>query len=404
MSGSGVDWGIAASATEAMGAAPRSDWARWEALGKVPHSAAGNGFATRYREDLALFARHGLRHLRLTLDWSRLEPDDGRPDPAAHDEVAELLRAAREAGVAVWATLHDVALPGWFAEDLGGFADERARGYHWLRHVERTAEAFGDLVAAWVPIASPEAWARGGYLVGARPPGRRDDRKHAEALEGALLAQGAAWRALRGAGVPVVGSHTVAPLAAADRLPASDLARGRADRLMWEPWTRARREGVLQVPGLGPRQVPELEGAFDLIGLDVRAPHAVDGEDVWSPWPSDAPRDGGGSSVWPEAVRVVLERAAEELGGCDLAVTSWGIGTVDDDQRAEALTAVARHVDEAVADGLPVRAVFHRTGVDGYAFEHGFAVPFGCFDRDRAPKGSAEVLAGIAAAGRGGES
>ena len=47
-------WGTGASSTQTEGAAPRADWARWEAMGRVPASGDGNGFATHYRDDPAL--------------------------------------------------------------------------------------------------------------------------------------------------------------------------------------------------------------------------------------------------------------------------------------------------------------------------------------------------------------
>ena len=49
-------------------------------------------------------------------------------------------------------------------------------------------------------------------------------------------------------------------------------------------------------------------------------------------------------------------------------------------------------VDDAIADGIDLRGFFHWTGVDNYEWTHGFDVQFGCFTRDREPRGSAEML------------
>ena len=198
----GLWWGTAAAATQCEGAAPRSDWAGWEAEGRVPASADGNGFRTRYADDLALLAEHGITHHRLTVEWARLEPYPGRWDA---DEVAHLhrvLAAARVAGVAVWACLLHGSAPGWFTDDQRGWRDDKAT-LVWARHVDRVAEAIGDLVAGWVPIHEPELAASLGYRDGTFPPGRHDADDHRTARASLLAAEAEAARLLRSGPAPV---------------------------------------------------------------------------------------------------------------------------------------------------------------------------------------------------------
>ena len=76
-------WGTAASSNQCEGAAPASDWARWERTGRAPPSGDGNGFAHRYEEDFALLAEHGLPHHRLSIEWARIEPRQGERDGGA---------------------------------------------------------------------------------------------------------------------------------------------------------------------------------------------------------------------------------------------------------------------------------------------------------------------------------
>jgi beta-glucosidase/6-phospho-beta-glucosidase/beta-galactosidase len=196
-------WGTAAAATQCEGAAPRSDWAGWEVDGRVPASGAGNGFRTRYADDFALLAEHGITHHRLTVEWARLEPSEGRWD---EDEVAHLrrvLEAGREAGVVVWACLLHGSAPGWFTDDQRGWLDDKAATLTWPRHVDRVAGALGDLVAGWVPIHEPDLQARLGYGEGTFPPGRRRQDDERDAAAGLRTAEAEAARLLRGAGAPV---------------------------------------------------------------------------------------------------------------------------------------------------------------------------------------------------------
>ena len=93
-----VWWGTGAAATQCEGAAPRADWAGWEAEGRAPASRDGNGFRTRYADDFALLAAHGLTHHRLTIEWARLEPVPGRWDADEVDHVRRVLDAGGRGG------------------------------------------------------------------------------------------------------------------------------------------------------------------------------------------------------------------------------------------------------------------------------------------------------------------
>jgi len=97
--------------------------------------------------------------------------DRGQTD-AAIEHYRAVLTEARDAGVAPWVCLHHFTLPGWFTElGEGAFCDDRARSYHWARHVAFCAEAFGDLVFGWKPINEPFGYAALSYQLGVLPPG-----------------------------------------------------------------------------------------------------------------------------------------------------------------------------------------------------------------------------------------
>jgi beta-glucosidase/6-phospho-beta-glucosidase/beta-galactosidase len=191
-------WGTGAAATQCEGAAPRSDWAGWEAEGRVPPSGEGNAFRAEYAEDLALFAEHGLRRYRLTVEWARLEPRPGEWDRGEADRLVKVLQAARSAGVEVWACLLHGSAPGWFSDDERGWLDDKAATLTWPRHVDRVAEAIGDLVAGWVPVHEPDVLARLGYLDGTFPPGRHRPDDHQDARDALRRAEDEAARLLRG--------------------------------------------------------------------------------------------------------------------------------------------------------------------------------------------------------------
>ncbi len=378
----GFWWGTGASSTQAEGAAPASDWFALERAGKMPDSGDGNGFGQRFAEDFELYAQHGLTHHRISVEWARIEPEEGHRDNAAVEHYAEILTAARAAGVSPWVCLHHFTLPGWFTEMGGGFVDDRARSYYWARHVAFCAETFGDLVFGWKPINEPGAFA------GIYPHGQ----KRFDMLGATLLAQRDAWRELRGGGKPVATIHNLSPVfTVADTIPA-DSMRDRLDAMMWNIWMRADRDGVLELPGRAAREVPDLREACDLIGFSYYTATGVDAEGKIVPYPTNARVGPMRSAPWSEGLAIVLHTLHDELPGRPLLICEHGVGTDDDEWRCDILRESLTLVEHAIDDGVDVRGFFHWTGVDNYEWNYGFGVQFGCFSRDREPRGSAELL------------
>ena len=124
----GFTWGVATSAFQCEGAAtsPHSSWTRWEELGNV---RAGNrsGVACDWwanaERDFDIARDLGLKALRMSIEWSRIEPRPGRWDDGALERYGEMAAALRERGIEPMITLHHFTNPIWF-EISGGFLRE----------------------------------------------------------------------------------------------------------------------------------------------------------------------------------------------------------------------------------------------------------------------------------------
>ena len=290
-----------------------------------------------------------------------------------------MLTAARDAGVIPWVCLHHFTLPGWFTEiGEGGFVDDRARSYYWPRHVAFCAETFGDLVFGWKPINEPGAYSSSTARAGVAAQSRLG--RVFDMLGAMLLAQRDAWRELRGGGKPVATIHNLSPVfAVGETVPADEIAAA-LDEMIWNVWMRADRDGVLELPGRAPREVPDLREACDLVGFSYysrdrrrRARASI------APYPSDARVGPMGYAPWSEGLGIVLHRLHDELPGRPLLICEHGVGTDDDEWRCDVLRESLQVVEDAIADGIDVRGFFHWTGVDNYEWNHGFDVQFGCF-------------------------
>jgi beta-glucosidase len=369
-----VAWGTAQSSVGCEGAHPASDWWAWERAGRAPRSGDGNGFATEFAADAALFAAHGLSAHRVVVEWARVEPTEGRTDAAEVERYRTILQALRDNGLAPWVGLHHYSSPGWFTE-TGSWSDDRARGRYWPRHVASCAEALGDLVAGWVPIYEPVTYAAASWLTGQLPPGRRDPERFARTVRGLVLAHRDAWRELRG-GPPVATALDVALPRPGDDSPEARQRVRTAERLQWELWSRAFRDGVVAVPGLAEEEVPSLDGAVDAFGITFRGGVSITGDGIERPYPSAA--------FWADGLGQALRRAGEAMPGRPVHL---------DGVLGDTVEAVAAEVDTAVADGVRVEQVTIVPAIDGAEWGAGSTEQRGLFTRQRRPKDGALWLA-----------
>jgi beta-glucosidase len=97
-------------------------------------------------------------------------------------------------------------------------------------------------------------------------------------------------------------------------------------------------------------------------------------------------------SIWPNGLSLVLDRLHDELPTTPLLIAEYGIGTDDDEQRAQYLADGLRITADALERGVDVKGFFHWTAVDNYEWLHGFDIKFGIIDRDRNVRPSAMVL------------
>jgi beta-glucosidase len=384
-------WGTGASSTQCEGASSSSDWWDWEQRGLVPPSGQGNGFADQFAEDFALLAGLGLVHHRLSIEWARIEPEEGAYDRTAIAHYREMLQAAHAAGITPWVCLHHFTLPRWFANS-GGFLIERNRTATWARHVEFIATTFGDLVGGWQPVNETNYYAAAAYRGRGWPPGHNDREEWATASEAMQLASAEAAVRLKQTGVPVASIFGLSCEVALDEAPETAAKVAQLRAINWEAGLGLFRDGLLRIPGRQPVERLDLAGSFDLIGFSFYASIGVAAGRI-VPYPTDAPISPLGYSIWAEGLDLVLTRLVEMVPGTPLLVAEFGIGTERDEDRAEYLRRGLAVVNRALSRGIDVRGFFHWTGVDNYEWNHGFDVSFGLVDRERHVRPSAQVLA-----------
>src|SRR5207245_4393063 len=99
----------------------------------------------RYREDIGLFAELGFTLYRFSLEWSRIEPEEGEFSLAQLDHYRRMLATCHEHGIKPVVTLHHFTSPRRIAARGGWESPETAALF--ARYCERVARHLGDLIA-----------------------------------------------------------------------------------------------------------------------------------------------------------------------------------------------------------------------------------------------------------------
>lgn len=389
-------WGVTSSSVSAEGVAPTADWSEWERDNSAPRSNDGYGIHADHRDDAAQYVALGCTDWRMTLEWARLEPQQGKHDNDALDRYRDILSEARDAGLRNWVTLHHTSLPGWYIDDEGGHRDATARRSHWARHVDWIAEQLDEFVDGWVPIDDPIGWAVRGYGLGSRPPGRNDPVAMREAAEGAVLATHIAVELLSSGNQPVMTAWRADPVHAISeedgRVPLeARTATERWEQLLSETWLRAHANGMLEIDGRAAKEVPAFVDRVDIVGIIHDHPLGAAADGSLGRWPVNGRPDASGFVPEPDEFAETLHRVRDRLPDHRLAVAGHGVPTDDDAWQDHQLARSLEHVREARHE-IGLEGYFHDAGIDGYEWKKGFNAPRGLLRRDRSRRPAASTF------------
>jgi beta-glucosidase len=415
----GFLWGVATAAHQNEGGNTGNQWSAWEQQPGRIYAGQRSGRATNWWDletaaaDFDRVAELGLNSLRLSVEWSRIEPEPGTFDRDALARYGEMIGLLRERGLQPMVTLHHFTDPLWLAA-LGGWENPTVEDL-FVRFVTRVVEALGDTVTLWCTINEPTVYAIEGFLDGYFPPGVKSLRRTLGVLRRMLMAHGRAYRTIHrlqnNARVGLAHHYRVfvpaEPTSALDCRAAAWLNQA-ANRSVLEAVTRGR---LTPLVGYG-QQITHLIDSCDYIGLNYYSPARVAFDPTQPRWlftrqsldpnaeASDkTPLGVPYSQIDPHGLFVALKQVAAY--GKPIYITENGLPDADDDQRPRFIATHLAEAWRALKEGVDLRGYYHWTLVDNFEWEAGWSLKFGLYELDeqteeRTPRVSAAVYGRIA--------
>ncbi len=381
----GFVWGTATAAHQVEGGNWNNDWWAWEHAPSTPcREPSGDAcdHYHRYPEDLDLLAHLGFTAYRFSLEWSRIEPEEGEFSTAALDHYRRMCDACLARGLAPIVTFHHFTTPRWVAA-RGGWTDATTAEL-FARYCAHAAARLGDVVARVCTLNEPNIVADIGHRWGLFPPGARDPDLRLRANEVLIAAHRLGVEAIRANGV---GKAPIGLTLAMQDYQAVDGGEDVLDR------ERHDMEDVFLAAARGDDFLGVQTYTRTRIGPDGPRQPAVGARVTQMGW-----------EFYPEALEACLRRA-HAVAGVPLMVTENGVAIDDDRERIEYVERALRGVLACLADGIPVGGYVYWSLLDNFEWAFGYAPQFGLIAVDRAtqrrtPRPSARWLGGVARANR----
>ena len=199
-------WGTATAAYQVEGAwnedgKGESIWDRFSHTpGKIKNGDTGDVSCDhyhRYRQDIDIVRSLQMNSYRFSIAWTRIQATgSGRPNPKGLDFYSRLVDTLLESKIRPFATLYHWDLP-QALEDAGGWPN-RDTAQRFADYADIMMSALGDRVPAWTIFNEPSVFTTLGYLFGTNAPGRSDLDAYLRATHVVNLAQGLAFRVMKG--------------------------------------------------------------------------------------------------------------------------------------------------------------------------------------------------------------
>lgn len=164
-------WGAATASYQVEGGIENCDWAEAAREGRVPVCGRACDHYHRYEADFDIAKSLGHNAHRFSIEWARIEPEEGKFDEKEIEHYRAVLKALHARGMKPFITIWHFTLPIWFSES-GGFERKDAPEV-FARYCAYTVEKLGDLCEHFSTINEPNVWGGHGYVYGAWPPFKR---------------------------------------------------------------------------------------------------------------------------------------------------------------------------------------------------------------------------------------
>ncbi len=385
----------------------------WDTFVRKPDAVKGGNTGDvacdhyhRYKEDILLMKKMGVKAYRFSISWPRIIPNGtGKVNPKGLDFYERLIDELLKNGIQPYATVFHWDYP----YDLycrGGWLNPSSPNWS-ADFAAILSEKLSDRVRCWITLNEPQVFVGNGHFIGEHAPGLMLQRKELlQIIHHVLLAHGKAVQAIRAnAQVPVqIGiAHTGRVIVPAGNS-GHDIENARRQMFAvgeapyWSyAWysdpiylRRYPEDGVKlfgrDMPEIGPNDMEAIAQPVDFYGVNIYGGQPANDGKSSEPFPPP----GFPASVmhWPVlpsslywGPKFLWERYHSPVFITENGVSSMDWVTLDgrvyDYQRIDYMMRYLSELQKATRDGVDVRGYFHWSLLDNFEWAQGYRQRFG---------------------------
>lgn len=313
----------------------------------------------RYEADFDIAKSLGMNAFRISIEWSRIEPEEGKFDEREIEHYRKVLEAIRARGMEPFVCLWHWTLPLWVSE-MDGVSSKKFASY-FSRYAKFTAEKFKDLVNFWITLNEPTSVIGAGYLAGFWPPQKKNPFLALSVYKNLAKAHRYAFKEMKSvSGKFKIGFtgllHFQEPFN-------NDSFLDKLSARTAEYYTNKKMLNLTN-------------GYNDFVGVNyyfhdrIKFPYSIKNENKEV---SDM-----GFEIYPEGIYHILKDLKKY--NLPIYITENGLADAKDGKRAKFIRDHLCWIHRAISEGTDVRGYFHWSLLDNFEWDKGFWPRFGLIE------------------------
>ncbi|MEI6237246.1 MAG: family 1 glycosylhydrolase [Candidatus Saccharibacteria bacterium] len=363
-------WELSVAAHQAKMAHKRLSWMpNWQEIEKQatdPNnyvSGKGIDHFNKYKEDFDILDKLGLNAFRFGIQWSRLEPEEGKWDPAAFEHYKQYIKELNDRGIEPILNIWHWTMPIWFAEK-GGFT-KRSNLKYFDAYVKKISEELLDNVHYVITLNEPNVYIGFSYIDGEWPPQEKNKVKAIYTYLNLAVAHKRAYKILKShkKSLKIGVAQQLANIQAYRPGSIVDEVIVKVMRYFWNWWW-----------------LNKIKNQMDFIGFNY---YFTDYYKGFNKINLKTPVNDLGWYMHPEGLLSLLERVAAHFPGKPIIVTENGVADSHDKYRQWWLHETMQSIDTAKSIDIPVIGYLHWSLLDNFEWAYGWWPKFGLVAVDR---------------------